>query len=192
MHYTKSQDPAVQKQNPPPPPPPPQQSHQVPPKPVADQSEAVPPPLKPSSMGPSQTPVQRSDTILGKPFEDVKSYYTIGEELGKGQFGVTHLCPEISTSQQYACKFISKRKIVTKSDREDIKRDIQIMQHLSGQSNIAELNGAYEDKYSVHVVMELCAGGELFDRIIATGHYSERAAASICRSIASYEEQQVS
>lgn len=31
--------------------------------------------------------------------------------------------------------------------------------------------------------MELCAGGELFDRIIAQGHYSERAAASICRQI---------
>ncbi|KAK6946907.1 Protein kinase domain, partial [Dillenia turbinata] len=180
MPYTRNQDPAVQKQNPPPPP---QQSHQVPPKPVAGQSEAVPQPLKASSMGPSQTPVQRSDTILGKPFEDVKSYYTLGKELGKGQFGVTHLCTEISTGQQYACKSISKRKVVSKSDREDIKREIQIMQHLSGQSNIVEFKGAYEDKYSVHVVMELCAGGELFDRIISKGHYSERAAASICRSI---------
>ncbi|KAK6946911.1 EF-hand domain [Dillenia turbinata] len=146
------------------------QSHQVPPKPFAGQSEAVPPPLKPSSMGPSQTPVQRSDTILGKPFEDVKSYYTLGKELGKSQFGVTHLCTEISTGQQYACKSISKRKIVTKSDREDIKREIQIMQHLSGQSNIVEFKGAY--KYSVHVVLELFAGGEL-----------GRAAASIYRSI---------
>jgi calcium-dependent protein kinase len=43
--------------------------------------------------------------------------------------------------------------------------------------------GAYEDKNNVHVVMELCAGGELFDRIIAKGHYSERAAATMCRAI---------
>ncbi|KAK6934456.1 Protein kinase domain [Dillenia turbinata] len=181
MHFAKNQEPVVHKHNSPPPPP--QQSHQVPPKPAAGQSEAVPPSLKPSSMAPSRKPVQGNDTILGKPFEDVKSYYTLGKELGKGQFGVTHLCTEISTGQQYACKSISKRKIVTKSDREDIKREIQIMQHLSGQSNIVEFKGAYEDKYSVHVVMELCAGGELFDRIIAKGHYSERAAASICRSI---------
>lgn len=57
------------------------------------------------------------------------------------------------------------------------------MQHLSGQPNIVEFKGAYEDKQSVHLIMELCAGGELFDRIIAKGHYSEKAAASICRSI---------
>lgn len=57
------------------------------------------------------------------------------------------------------------------------------MQHLSGQPNIVEFKGAYEDKLSVHLIMELCAGGELFDRIIAKGHYSEKAAASICRSI---------
>ncbi|CAA3014548.1 calcium-dependent kinase [Olea europaea subsp. europaea] len=96
---------------------------------------------------------------------------------------ITHLCADISTGQQYACKSISKKKLVTKSDKEDMRREIQIMQHLSGQPNIVEFKGAYEDKESVHLVMELCAGGELFDRIIAKGHYSERAAASICRSI---------
>ncbi|GJN11632.1 hypothetical protein PR202_ga29835 [Eleusine coracana subsp. coracana] len=84
---------------------------------------------------------------------------------------------------QYACKSISKRKLTSKADREDIRREIQIMQHLSGQPNIVEFQGAYEDKSNVHVVMELCAGGELFDRIIAKGHYTERAAATICRAV---------
>ena len=32
--------------------------------------------------------------------------------------------------------------------------------------------------------MELCEGGELFDRIVARGHYSERAAAAVARTIA--------
>ncbi|GMN51591.1 hypothetical protein TIFTF001_020737 [Ficus carica] len=125
----------------------------------------------------------RPDTILGKPFEDIKEYYTLGKELGRGQFGVTYLCTENSTGRQYACKSISKRKLVSKNDKEDMKREIQIMQHLSGQPNIVEFKGTYEDKQSVNLVMELCAGGELFDRIIAKGHYSERAAASICRAI---------
>ncbi|KAL5735927.1 hypothetical protein ACOSQ2_030715 [Xanthoceras sorbifolium] len=145
--------------------------HQLPAKPAAA------PPV------PSPKPVHRADTILGKPFEDVKSHYTIGKELGRGQFGVTYLCIENSTGRKFACKSISKRKLVSKNDKDDIKREIQIMQHLSGQPNIVEFKGAYEDRQSVHLVMELCAGGELFDRIIAKGHYSERAAASICRAI---------
>ncbi|KAJ0103104.1 hypothetical protein Patl1_04184 [Pistacia atlantica] len=142
-------------------------------------------PYKPAVPSASPKPVHthRADTILGKPFEDVRSHYTIGKELGRGQFGVTYLCTENLTGKQFACKSISKRKLVTKNDKEDIKREILIMQHLSGQPNIVEFKGAYEDKQSVHLVMELCAGGELFDRIIAKGHYSERAAASICRSI---------
>lgn len=57
------------------------------------------------------------------------------------------------------------------------------MHHLTGHRNIVELKGAYEDRLSVNLVMELCAGGELFDRIIAKGHYSERAAAVLCRQM---------
>lgn len=132
---------------------------------------------------PTTRSVQMPDTILGKPLEDIKQYYSLGKELGRGQFGITYLCTENPTAHTYACKSILKRKLTNKGDREDIKREVQIMQHLSGQPNIVEFRGAYEDRQSVHVVMELCAGGELFDRIIAKGHYSERDAARICKDI---------
>ncbi|GLT83553.1 hypothetical protein SLE2022_018360 [Rubroshorea leprosula] len=166
----------------PPPQPQPQPQHHhrhLPEKPAA------PAPWKPGApiIAPSPRSVQKSDTILGKPYEDVKLHYTFGKELGKGQFGVTFLCTENSTGKQYACKTISKKKLVTKNDKEDMKREVQIMQHLSGQPNIVEFKGAFEDRQSVHLVMELCAGGELFDRIIARGHYTEKAAASIFRQI---------
>lgn len=172
-HNQKTHEPFVNQSKPPS-----NQPYYVPAKPTATATATAT--AKPSL--PALSP-RRVDTVLGKPFEDVKQYYTIGKELGRGQFGVTYLCTENSTGRQYACKSISKRKLVTKSDKEDIKREIQIMQHLSGQPNIVEFRGAFEDKQSVHVVMELCAGGELFDRIIAKGHYTERAAASICRQI---------
>ncbi|KAH7856743.1 hypothetical protein Vadar_005046 [Vaccinium darrowii] len=154
----------------------PQVHHQTPPPPPPQNQPPIPSHLK---------PVHRSDadTILGKQFDDIKNSYRLGKELGRGQFGVTYLCTENSTGHTYACKSILKRKLRTKNDKEDVKREIQIMQHLSGQANIVEFKGAYEDRQSVHVVMELCAGGELFDRIIAQGHYSERAASGICRSI---------
>ncbi|KAH0459161.1 hypothetical protein IEQ34_011975 [Dendrobium chrysotoxum] len=171
--------------------PPPQAVKPSPPPPTSYRPEAPPTgtrhsppsPLKPNPPVPSPKPALTYDTILDKPFDDVRRNYTLGKELGRGQFGVTYLCTENSTGHSYACKSISKRKLVHKSDKEDTKREIQIMQHLSGQSNIVEFKGAYEDKNSVHLVMELCAGGELFDRIIAKGHYTERAASSICRDI---------
>ncbi|GAB4846161.1 Calcium-dependent protein kinase 33 [Ancistrocladus abbreviatus] len=145
---------------------------------------AAQPVTHPAVRTPSPKPAPKAaDTILGKPFEDVKLYYTLGKELGRGQFGVTYLCTDKRSGQHYACKSISKKKLVTKADREDMKREIQIMQHLSGQPNIVEFKDAYEDKNSVNLVMELCAGGELFDRIIAKGHYSEKAAAAILRQI---------
>ncbi|XP_022995040.1 calcium-dependent protein kinase 34-like [Cucurbita maxima] len=122
-------------------------------------------------------------SVLGRPMEDVRNTYSIGKELGRGQFGVTHLCTHKASGEQLACKTIAKRKLVNKEDIEDVRREVQIMHHLTGQLNIVELKGAYEDKHSVHLVMELCAGGELFDRIIAKGHYTERAAASLLRTI---------
>lgn len=129
--------------------------------------------VKPTPIGP----------VLGRPMSDVRTNYTIGKELGRGQFGVTHLCTDKQTGEQFACKTIAKRKLVNKEDIEDVRREVQIMHHLTGQPNIVQLKGAYEDKHSVHLVMELCAGGELFDRIIARGHYTERAAASLLRTI---------
>ena len=151
------------------------------------QSSTTPPVAKPSpsaSPPPSKSSKpEKIGPVLGRPMEDVRATYTIGKELGRGQFGVTHLCTHKASGQQYACKTIAKRKLANKEDIEDVRREVQIMHHLSGQQNIVELKGAFEDKQSVHLVMELCAGGELFDRIIAKGHYTERAAASLLRTI---------
>ncbi|CAN1811118.1 Calcium-dependent protein kinase 21 [Linum perenne] len=144
---------------------------------------ASPAPTSATSAAAAKRTVKKPETILGKPFEDIKEFYTLGKELGRGQFGITYLCTENSTGENYACKTILKRKLGSKSDREDVKREIRIMQHLAGQPNIVEFRGCYEDRLAVHLVMELCAGGELFDRIITKGHYSEKDAAKICREI---------
>jgi calcium-dependent protein kinase len=165
----------------------PVQTHVVPEhrKPQTPTPKPMTQPIHQQISTPSSNPVsvRDPDTILGKPFEDIRKFYSLGKELGRGQFGITYMCKEIGTGNTYACKSILKRKLISKQDKEDVKREIQIMQYLSGQPNIVEIKGAYEDRQSIHLVMELCAGGELFDRIIAQGHYSERAAAGIIRSI---------
>ena len=57
-------------------------------------------------------------------------------------------------------------------DIQDVQREVQIMHHLAGHQNIVQLRGSYEDRTHVHLVMELCSGGELFDRIVQKGHYT--------------------
>ncbi|KAK8627059.1 hypothetical protein V6N13_134687 [Hibiscus sabdariffa] len=121
--------------------------------------------------------------VLGHKTPNIRDLYTLGRKLGQGQFGTTYLCTEISTGIEYACKSISKRKLISKEDVEDVRREIQIMHHLAGHKNIVTIKGAYEDTLYVHIVMEICSGGELFDRIIQRGHYSERKAAELTKII---------
>ncbi|KAL6514479.1 Calcium-dependent protein kinase 5 [Orobanche gracilis] len=121
--------------------------------------------------------------VLGHKTANIRDLYVLGHKLGQGQFGTTYLCTEISTGIEYACKSISKRKLISKEDVNDVRREIQIMHHLAGHKNIVTIKGAYEDPLYVHIVMELCAGGELFDRIIHRGHYSEHKAAELTKII---------
>ncbi|KAL5198199.1 hypothetical protein ABZP36_001711 [Zizania latifolia] len=124
-----------------------------------------------------------ADSVLKRDSERLKDLYTLGKRLGQGQFGTTYQCVEKATGKVFACKSIAKRKLLTEEDVEDVRREIQIMHHLAGHPNVISIVGAYEDAVAVHLVMELCAGGELFDRIIQRGHYSEKAAAQLARLI---------
>ncbi|KAJ4889487.1 Calcium-dependent protein kinase 10 [Raphanus sativus] len=110
--------------------------------------------------------------------------YILGRELGRGEFGITHLCTDRETREALACKSISKRKLRTAVDVEDVRREVSIMSTLPDHPNVVKLRGTYEDSENVHLVMELCEGGELFDRIVARGHYTERAAAAVARTVA--------
>ncbi|PAN48723.1 hypothetical protein PAHAL_9G401500 [Panicum hallii] len=123
-----------------------------------------------------------SISVLGQKTPNVTEHYTLGRKLGDGKYGTTYLCTEISTGCQYACKSILKKKFVSMQDIEDVRREIQIMRYLSGQKNIVTIKDAYEDAEAVHIVMELCEGGELYHRI-TKGNYSEQKAAELMRII---------
>eukprot|EP00899_Mesostigma_viride_P019571 jgi/Mesvir1/27615/Mv07348-RA.1 len=151
----------------------------------AGQAKSAPPKGNEPPKKPGQAPATKtiSNSVLGRDTGDVSDFFTLGRELGRGQFGITHLATDKQTGQQFACKSISKRKLTSREDVEDVRREVAIMHHLAGHRNIVTLKAAFEDRHSVHLVMELCAGGELFDRIIARGHYSERAAAELLRTV---------
>ncbi|CAA0815786.1 Calcium-dependent protein kinase 13 [Striga hermonthica] len=115
--------------------------------------------------------------------ENIGDRYLIDRELGRGEFRVTYLCIDRETRGLLACKSICKRKLRTAVDVEDVRREVAIMKHLPTNSSIMSFREACEDENAVHLVMELCEGGELFDRIVARGHYTERAVAGVMRTI---------
>ncbi|KAG8388995.1 hypothetical protein BUALT_Bualt02G0183400 [Buddleja alternifolia] len=114
---------------------------------------------------------------------NIDERYDLGRELGRGEFGVTYLCTDVETGEKLACKSIAKKKLRTDVDVDDVRREVEIMKHMPKHPNIVTLKDTYEDDNAVHIVMELCEGGELFDRIVARGHYTERGAAFVMRTI---------
>ncbi|KAH6834242.1 calcium-dependent protein kinase 19 [Perilla frutescens var. hirtella] len=128
--------------------------------------------------------VTRKLVVLKDPGgHNIKERYNLGRELGRGEFGITYLCIDVESGEKFACKSISKKKLRTAVDIEDVRREVQIMKHMPKHPNIVSLKDTYEDDSAVHIVMELCEGGELFDRIVARGHYTERAAAVVMKTI---------
>ncbi|KAL5201180.1 hypothetical protein ABZP36_035534 [Zizania latifolia] len=114
--------------------------------------------------------------------------YRLGEELGRGEFGVTRRCTDAVTGEALACKTIRRKRLRRcGGDAEDVRREVEILRRVSalcaGADAVVRLREACEDSDGVHLVMELCEGGELFDRIFARGHYTERAAAKLARTI---------
>ncbi|GFR48541.1 hypothetical protein Agub_g10439 [Astrephomene gubernaculifera] len=109
--------------------------------------------------------------------------YEPGSVLGKGTFGTTYSAVNKRTGEKVAIKVISKKKLVSAEEIGDVQREVQIMHHLAGHPNVVCLKGVYEDKSNVCLAMEVCSGGELFDAIVKKGHYTERDAASLIRTI---------
>lgn len=109
--------------------------------------------------------------------------YELGEEVGRGHFGYTCKAKfkkgELK-GQEVAVKVIPKAKMTTAIAIEDVRREVKILRALTGHNNLVQFYDAYEDPDNVYVVMELCEGGELLDRILSRGgKYTEEEAKAV-------------
>ncbi|KAM7250972.1 hypothetical protein ACFE04_022855 [Oxalis oulophora] len=105
------------------------------------------------------------------------SKYEMGDEVGRGHFGFTCFAKFKKgefKGQQVAVKVIPKSKMTTAIAIEDVRREVKILKALTGHKNLVQFYDSYEDHDNVYIVMELCEGGELLDRILSRGgRYSE-------------------
>ncbi|KAF7813235.1 calcium-dependent protein kinase 26 isoform X1 [Senna tora] len=125
-----------------------------------------------------------TETILDtQETANLKDRYVLGEQLGWGQFGVIRAITDKLTGEVLACKSIAKDRLVTVDDLRSVKLEIEIMARLSGHPNVVDLKAVYEEEGFVHLVMELCAGGELFQRLEKHGRFSESEARVLFRHL---------
>ena len=105
--------------------------------------------------------------------ETFKSQHQITQELGKyGSLGKLYRCTRKKDKQILSVKVIPKASVY-RVDRSDQRRqallkamqaEIDIMRRLK-HKYIMTLYGCFENKHTLHIVMEECEGESLFDRI---------------------------
>ncbi|CAI9264986.1 unnamed protein product [Lactuca saligna] len=117
--------------------------------------------------------------------KDFDRRYSTGKLLGHGQFGYTYVAVDKSNGDRVAVKKIDKNKMVLPIAVEDVRREVRILRALSGHENVVQFHNAFEDDSFVYIVMELCKGGELLDRILSKkeGRYTEKDAAIVVRQM---------
>ncbi|XP_028374644.2 serine/threonine-protein kinase DCLK3 [Phyllostomus discolor] len=123
---------------------------------------------------------------------NVEKQYEIGRVIGDGNFAVVKECRHRETGQAYAMKIISKSKLKGKEDM--IDSEILIIQSLS-HPNIVKLHEVYETDSDIYLIMEYVQGGDLFDAILESVKFPERAAAlllrDLCRALVHMHDQNI-
>eukprot|EP00928_Gymnodinium_smaydae_P011936 TRINITY_DN14364_c0_g1_i1.p1 TRINITY_DN14364_c0_g1~~TRINITY_DN14364_c0_g1_i1.p1 ORF type:complete len:607 (+),score=147.24 TRINITY_DN14364_c0_g1_i1:521-2341(+) len=97
--------------------------------------------------------------------------------IGEGGFGSVVRAKDKRTNQWHAVKKIRK-PAKSAADRK-LKEEIEIMRLLD-HPHIVRLVESFEDRRTIYLVMELCEGGELFDRL-SRGALTERIASTCIR-----------
>ncbi|XP_014738358.1 PREDICTED: calcium/calmodulin-dependent protein kinase type IV-like [Sturnus vulgaris] len=107
----------------------------------------------------------------------LEDFYVVGPELGRGATSVVFSCQEKGTGAPYAAKILKKT-----IDKKIVRTEIGVLLRLS-HPNIIKLKEIFETPSEIALVLELVTGGELFDRIVERGFYSERDAAHVVKQI---------
>lgn len=104
----------------------------------------------------------------------LEDFYIVEKQvIGEGSYGSVQKCQVKDTGHWRAVKTVN-RALVKNTDQ--FMEEMAIMKLLD-HPNIVRLYETFEDARFVYLVLELCTGGELFDRIVADGKFTEQSAA---------------
>lgn len=102
-------------------------------------------------------------------------HYELGALLGEGAFSSVYQAKNTLTGQDVAIKVIHKSNLSEKQ-LANISNEIHVMNTLSNAGrhpNILRLLEAIDTEVNCFIVLELCDGGEIFNKIIEYTYFSE-------------------
>jgi calcium/calmodulin-dependent protein kinase I len=97
--------------------------------------------------------------------------YKFGRTLGKGSFATVRVVTCLQDGSKWACKIIDK-KALNQEDKDALQVEVDTMMKVN-HDHIVTLKEVYDTASKFYMILELCQGGELFDRIVQLEHYSE-------------------
>jgi len=113
----------------------------------------------------------------GQPVNDVYMFDT--QKLGRGSYGEVTGATHVRTGARRAVKTVGKsglRKYVNNVSG-FVRREVDILRRLD-HPNIVRLYDAFEDEATIYLVLEICEGGDLLERVtVARERLPEREAA---------------
>ena len=125
------------------------------------------------------------EEFVGKVAGKLEDKYDIVKEIGSGGFSRCLQVKNKTTGVLFACKELAKKNL---SDYEGLMREVNLMIKLD-HPNIIKLYEVYETDSKIYLIMELCTGGELFDRIVENTEngiqFTEKQAANLFRQMMS-------
>mmetsp|Transcript_3047 Transcript_3047/g.7287 ORF Transcript_3047/g.7287 Transcript_3047/m.7287 type:complete len:552 (-) Transcript_3047:150-1805(-) len=112
----------------------------------------------------------------------IDELYTLDDKvLGEGSYGTVKKCTNTATGVARAVKSIHKHLLKARGLKQ-LEEEVGIMKVLD-HPNILKLYESFEDPRRIYLILELCEGGELFDRIVTSKRFTERTAAIIVREM---------
>ena len=125
----------------------------------------------------------KNQTFINHKKSNLEDFYEIESELGTGRYSRCFRVRNKETGNLFACKEIEKGNL---TDYETLMSEIEILIKLD-HPNIIKLYEIFENEKYIYLIMELCTGGELFNKIIEKTEngeiFNEREAANYFRQI---------
>ena len=117
-------------------------------------------------------------------FPDAIKQYNINTKIGQGSFATVYKAFNRQNRRAYAIKIYPKSNLQTEEDQKLFQREIDAMAYIK-HPGIVTLHDLVTDDKNFYMVMDYCAGGELFDFIVKCNKLDEPTAALVFKQICS-------